>query len=134
MSKVERNDTDWKKRLTPEEYYVTRQCGTEPPFTGRYYDHHETGVYLCVCCSAVLFRSDDKFDSGSGWPSFFAPAAENALKRLPDHSLGMSRVELRCAGCDAHLGHVFEDGPRPTGQRFCINGAALEFKPKADGA
>jgi peptide-methionine (R)-S-oxide reductase len=125
--RVVRSDAEWRKRLSPEAYRVSRQCGTEPPFTGAFWNHHQTGTYACVACDASLFASGAKYDSGSGWPSFFQPVAPGAVRELPDGSLGMARVELRCASCDGHLGHVFEDGPRPTGRRYCINSAALKF-------
>ena len=121
----------WRGKLTPEQYRVTQLCGTEPPFTGKYCYHNAEGTYHCVCCGAPLFRSSEKFDSGSGWPSYWAPVAESALRLLEDHSHGMTRIEVRCAGCDAHLGHVFPDGPQPTGLRYCINSAALDFTPAA---
>lgn len=117
----------WKDKLSDDEYRVTRQCGTEPPFSGKYYQHKETGGYHCVCCNALLFKSDEKYDSGSGWPSYWQAANNDAIKEIQDTTHGMTRTEVRCAGCDAHLGHVFPDGPQPTGLRYCINSVALDF-------
>ncbi|MFN2348508.1 MAG: peptide-methionine (R)-S-oxide reductase MsrB [Thioalkalivibrio sp.] len=122
------SDEELRQRLSPEAYAVTRRAGTEAPFSGRYYDHHETGVYHCICCEAPLFSSEHKFDSGSGWPSYWQPVIEDAVTVVRDSSHGMIREEVRCARCDAHLGHVFPDGPPPTGQRHCINSLSLDFK------
>ncbi len=125
--KIVRSDEEWRRLLTEEQYRITRECGTEPAFTGRYYDFKGKGMYLCVACGNELFSSDTKFDSGSGWPSFWKPASEKGVTELTDKSHGMIRTEVRCSRCGAHLGHVFEDGPAPTGLRYCINSAALNF-------
>jgi peptide-methionine (R)-S-oxide reductase len=129
--KVIKSDLEWRQLLTPEQFRVTRQQGTERAFTGPYWDSHQRGLYSCVCCGLPLFRSDAKFDSGCGWPSFFEPVSPDALHRVLDLSEGLRRTAIRCARCDAHLGHVFRDGPAPTGLRFSINGHAMSFIPES---
>jgi peptide methionine sulfoxide reductase msrA/msrB len=129
MQKVIKTDAEWQKLLTPEQYEVARGKSTERPFCGAFYKHHEAGVYSCVCCGLPLFSSDAKFDSGTGWPSFFKPVDPSYITEIPDHSHGMERVEILCARCDGHLGHVFTDGPKPTGLRYCLNSVSMKFTP-----
>jgi peptide-methionine (R)-S-oxide reductase len=135
-AKVVKSDAEWRKQLTPEQYHVTRQHGTESPFTGPYLNEKRKGTYVCVSCGNPLFDSETKFDSGSGWPSFYAPISKEAVGEHTDNSHFMRRTEIRCAACEAHLGHVFDDGPKVTGLRYCMNGCALKLMPKegADGA
>ena len=128
--KIKRSDDEWQKELTPEQFHVARQAGTEPAFTGKYYKTKDPGMYTCVCCGQPLFSSETKYESGSGWPSFYQPVSEGAVEEHSDSTFGMRRVEVRCSKCDAHMGHVFPDGPRPTGLRYCMNSASLNLEPK----
>lgn len=128
--KIQKTNDEWREQLTPEQYHVTREHGTERAFTGPNHDNKEPGLYTCVCCDRPLFTADTKFDSGTGWPSFYAPIDEGAVSEHSDRSFFMRRTEVRCADCDAHLGHVFPDGPKPTGQRYCMNGVAMNFTPE----